>query len=202
MRYAPTGIPQGDLRRWLKQELERISSAGRETGWRDITGAVLTRGVGATDPDWAQLGAGPFYAYRFALNDVMWMSYHVPHDFVPNTEVHFHTHWIPDGTDANTVKWQFDYMYAKGFDQEAFNVTGANTTAEEAGPGVQWQHMVTESAGVDLTITEPDGIIYMKMTRLTNGGTDNTDDIFVLTSDVHYQSDRMATRGKAPPFYD
>jgi len=181
----------------------RITYPGSDYfGWRDITGQVRTRGVGATDPAWAQLGSGPFYAYQFAVNDVCWMEYHVPHDIVPNSIIHFHVHWLADGTDVNIVKWQWDYAYARGFNQEAFDAAGDQITAQEAGAGIAYQHMVTETAGVKLaTLNEPDGMIYVKITRLTNGGSENADGIFVLTADVHYQSTDRATYGKAPNFY-
>jgi len=193
-----TGKAAGDV---LGDKRE-IYPSGDNFGWRDITGEVLTRGVGATDPAWAQIGSGPFSAYQFALNDVCWMSYHVPHDIVPNSVIHFHAHWLPDGTNAQPVKWQWDYTYARGFNQEAFDAAGDQITAEEAAGGVAYQHMVTETLGVKLdTLNEPDGIIYVKLTRIANGATDNTDAIFLLTADVHYQSTDQSTFGKAPNFY-
>ena len=171
-------------------------------GWRDITGEVLTRGVGATDPAWTQIASGPFSAYAFAVNDVCWMAYHVPHDIAPNTDIHLHTHWFSDGTETASVKWEYTYTYAKGFNQSAFDTTGTEITAEEAASGTAYQHMVTETAAISITgLSEPDGIIYVRIRRVTNGGTDNTDTIFMLTSDVHYQSTDQSTFGKAPNFY-
>jgi hypothetical protein len=172
-------------------------------GWRDITSEVRTRGVGATDPSWTQIGTSAFYAYAFEVNDVAWFSYHVPHDIVPNADVFFHFHWITDGTDAAVVKWQFQHCYAKGFDQEAFDVASPTTvTAEAAGPGVAYQHMVTETTAQTITgLTEPDGLIQLKVTRLTNGTVDNADTVFMLTADIHYQSTNQGTYGKAPNFY-
>lgn len=171
-------------------------------GWRDITGEIITRGVGATDPTWTQISTSPFYAYSFALNDVCWINYHIPHDIVPNTPIHFHAHWMTDGTDANIVKWQFEYTFAKGFNQGAFSMTASTITAEEAASGTAYQHMVTEADAVQITgLTEPDGIIQCKVTRLTNGGTDNSDNVFLLLTDCHYQSTDHSTYGKAPSFY-
>jgi len=83
-------------------------------GWRDITGQVLVRGVAATDPDWAQIGTSDFYAYKFAVGDFVWFIFHVPHDIVPGAEIHFHAHWISDGTSTDAVTWEWKYMYAKG----------------------------------------------------------------------------------------
>ena len=108
---------------------------------------------------------------------------------------------MPSGTDANSVKWQFDWTYSKGFDQGAFDVAAGNvTTAEEAvSTPTAYQHMVTESPAVTITgLDEPDGIIYCNITRVTNGATDNADSIWMLTSDVHYRSTNSATLGKNP----
>jgi hypothetical protein len=170
-------------------------------GWRDITGEIVTRGVGATDPSWDQIGSSAFYAYHFALNDVCWMCYHIPHDYVPGTDIYFHVHWIPSGTNTQVVKWSVDYMYAKGHNQANFTVAGSNTTIEQAPPGSAYRHMVSESVAITIPTIEVDGILYVKYTRVTNGATDNTDSIFMLTSDVHYQSTNIATKNKSPGFY-
>lgn len=171
-------------------------------GWKDITSQVIVRGGGATDPPWEQIGSGPFYAYNFDVGDMCWFAFHVPHDIVPNSDVHFHAHWIPSGTNAQPVKWEWIYSYQKGFNQGAFSATGTTVTAEQAGPGVAYQHMVTETSAVTISgLTEPDGIVYVRLRRVANGGTDNTDSIFLLTSDIHYQTTQQATAGKAPNFY-
>ena len=180
-------------------------------GWRDITSAIEVRGVGATDPDWAQVGSTNFYGYKFAVNDEIWMTFHIPHDIVPGSDIHFHMHWFPSGTNVQPVKWQFEYAYAKGFNQAAFDfelaegpLTNAGIApAHSAGPGVQYQHMVTETDAITIPgLTEPDGLIHTTISRITNGGTENTDDIFGLTADIHYQSTNLATKQKAPGFYD
>ncbi len=192
----------------LPSEIEAGKSKGRiqvsdSDGWRDITSEINVRGGGATNPTWAQMGSGPFYAYNFSVNDECWMVFHIPHDIVPSSDFHLHAHWLPSGTNTQPVKWQWSYMYAKGFNQEAMDPTGTTITAESAGPGTAWQHMVTETAAITIpTLTEPDGLLYCNIKRITNGGTDNTDSIFLLTADVHMQSTGIeATVNKAPNFY-
>ena len=61
-------------------------------GWKDITSSIEVRGVASTDPNWTQVGSSGLYAYAFAVNDVIWMTYHIPHDIVPSTDVYFHVH--------------------------------------------------------------------------------------------------------------
>lgn len=180
----------------------QMALAGESIGWRDLTADVIVKGLGANNPTWAQIDSGPLFAYKFALEDECWMVYHVPHDILPSADIHFHTHWIPDGTNVNPVKWQFTYMYALGHNQAAFTPAGTVETAESAGPGVAWQHMITETTAVTIpTLTEPDGLIYVHVERIANGATDNTDNIFLLTADIHYQSTNLSTLGKAPDFY-
>ena len=177
-----------------------------DIGWRDITAQVTTRGVGATDPAWTQIGSGPFYAYSFALNDVAWFTYHIPHDIVRDAPIHLHAHWMSDGTNANSVKWEWYYTFAQGFDQENFDSTGTLIEAEEAiseSPITAYRHMVTETAAITIPgLDEPDGLLQVRIRRVTNGATDNTDEIFLLESDVHYLSNSLATPYKSPNFYD
>jgi hypothetical protein len=171
-------------------------------GWRDITGQVLVRGVAATDPAWSQIGSSPFSAYKFDVNDFVWFIFHIPHDIVPGADIHFHAHWLTDGTNTAVVKWEWTYMYAKGFNQGNFNVNGTVITAEQAAANSAYRHMVTETVGVSIPgLTEPDGIVYVRLRRVTNGATDNTDGIFLLTSDIHYQTTDASTVDKAPNFY-
>lgn len=189
----------GKVLEWLGRQTK---FSNPPDGYRDITSAIAVRGVGANDPTWSLVGGGPLRAYKFAINDECWMSFHIPHDITLNTDVFFHVHWFANGTNANTVKWQFEYAYAKGHNQSAFPIGSESTvTAEQASPA-QWQHMVTETDAVSIPGIEVDGIIYCKITRIANGGTDNADDIFVVEVDLHYLSDNQGTLNRAPNFYE
>jgi hypothetical protein len=196
---SSTGVitPSGSL-----YATENVGSwAGQGGGWRDIIANIDVRGVAASDPDWIQIDAGPFYAYRFSVNDEVWIVYHIDHDYTPGTNIFFHAHWIPDGTDTNSVKWQFTYSIAKGHNQAAFDTAGTVVTAEQSPPGTPWQHMITEiSTGVGSAVLEPDCLVMVNIKRITNGAVDNADQIFLLTADCHYQSDRVATKNRTPDF--
>ena len=183
-------------RKLLAEEINEF-----DTGWRDITSEVKIRGTGPTDPSWTQIGATPFWAYQFSVGDKCWHTFHIPHDYKKGTDIHIHVHWLPDGTNTNSVKWQFTYSYAHGHNQAAFDFTGTVVTAEQTVGGTQYQHYVTESAGITVTDMEPDGLLEVVVERITNGATDNTDDIFVLTNDVHYQSNNRGTLNRSPDFY-
>lgn len=172
-------------------------------GWRDITGQIIVKGVGSSDPDWAAVGSGFYSAFKFAIDDECWISYHVPHDIEPETDIYIHSHWTSDDTSTDIVKWEFTYSHALGFGQEAFNASGETpVTAQQAATGTAYTHMVTESSSIYIpSLTEPDGLILVRCKRVTNGGTDNTDNIFLLQCDIHYESTNKATLNKSPNFY-
>ena len=52
-----------------------------------------------------------------------------------------------------------------------------------------------------LILVEPDELILVTLRRVTNGGTNNTDKVYALTVDFHYEADREVTPNKAPNFY-
>ena len=174
-------------------------------GWKDLLGTFRNPTTAANAPTWSAINGGPFYAWKFGLNDYQTYYFHMQHDWAYGTDVFLHAHWLPSATNTQPVKWQFTYSFAKGFGQEAFDTTGTTISVQEAGPGTAFTHMTTEIAEVDAvpgSSLEVDGILMVIIKRITNGGTDNTDDIFLLTSDAHYQVDTIATVSRAPPFYE
>lgn len=173
------------------------------TGWRDMLGQIVPRANVPTSPTWTQMGASPFWAYLFALNDEVWMAFHLQHDYDPGTDIYLHVHWTTDGVSTNTTKWQFDWCYAKGYDQDNFDINAGNTTTvEQAGAGTAWRHMIAEIATpISSADFEVDGLLLVHIKRITNGGSNNTDSVFVQTIDCHYQTSSFATPSRQYPFY-
>jgi len=126
-------------------------------GWRDITVQVIARGVGATDPTWAQVDSTSMYAYKF------------------------------------------DFGLANS------PLTTANTVTATQAAGAPYTHMVTETSAVTIPgLTEPDGMIYFRLRRISNTTSpvaDQAAGVFLVTSDLHYQSTNMATKQRSPNFY-
>lgn len=174
-------------------------------GWSDLVSSISGAPIGPTAPTLANFqsaGSLQRQEYSFAINDYVWLSpFHVNHDIKPNGAAYVHCHWTTNGTSTATVKWEFHIQRALGHNQANF---GAPTmiSVTQAAAGTAWRHMVAEVAiGDILTLTEPDELILVTLRRVTNGGTDNTDVVFGLTVDFHYERDRDATPNKAPNFY-
>lgn len=175
-----------------------------EDGWKDIVFPLNTAGVPTNSaPAMTAFGpSGTREELAFDLNDYCFVGpLHINHDAKPGGLAYIHVHWSTNGTSTATVKWQFEMMRAKGHNQANF---GAPTiiTLEQAAAGTAWRHMIAEvPIGDALTLTEPDELILLTVKRITNGGTNNTDAVFGLCVDLHYESDRHATVNKAPNFY-
>lgn len=175
-----------------------------ETGWKDNVMPMHTVGVPvANAPAMTAFGpSGLREEYAFDLNDYAFIpSFHINHDISAGLKAYLHVHWTTNGTQLHAVRWEMQILRALGHNQAAFN-TVTTITLEQAASGTAWQHMIAEVPLADaLTLVEPDELILVTIKRITNGATDNSNAVFGLCADLHYQSDRQSTLNKAPDFY-
>lgn len=195
---------------WVSRELQNIHYAlrdkvgmhGVDGAWFDSLAPMATGKTAAGTPAMATFNT-TWQALKFAVNDAVYLYFHINHDIKRGSLVYPHVHWAKGaGTDVNSVKWQIDYTVAKGHNQEAFPAT-TTVTVEGTPPVTPWWHMISEVVtGSAFTAPEVDSVVIMKVTRITNGGTNNGDEIFGLFVDLHYQMERTGTINKAPNFYE
>jgi len=182
-------------------------------GWADITADIVVKG-GANTPTWAVF-RGNLSAYQFdTVNDEVWQIFHIPHDYVPGTDVLIHAHWGLDTADAtNSIAWTFNAAFGLRNDTTpaAFSTETTVTATHDASVinVPQYGHVVSEAA---LTGTGADGVGELGGTALAVDGlvmvkTSLTADAggispFLFTVDLHYQSTGIiGTKDNAPPFY-
>lgn len=198
--YAETAVLGNASGTGIKVDLDTP-----DWGWRDITSDIQARGVGASDPTFAAYGATALRAYSFSAGteQEVFMSFHMPHDYVPGTAIYFHAHWSNAAAtpDTRNVVWGFDYSFAKGHNQQAFPAF-TPITVTQASPATRYWHNIAETAAVTITGLEVDGLILVRVYRKAADAADTCSDaVFLHTADIHYQSTNMATKGKAPSFY-
>lgn len=200
-------IPVEKLRSEVLDGLSRESADAlyqpKLTGWRDLTAGVARAALGASAPNLLPFGPDGFRReLAFSVGDYVELDpFHVDHDVKPGGQALIHVHWSPNGINPQPVRWQFKISRAKGHQQAAFGVP-QTLTVTQTPSGIAWQHMVAEVGEVDaLILTEPDELLLVNLYRVANGGTENTDNIFGLTVDFHYQTDRDNTPNRAPDFY-
>lgn len=183
----------------------KVDLANPSFGWRDLIGDINVRGSGASDPSFATYTGTALRAYQFSPTSEkeVFIVYHVPHDYVPGTDIYFHAHWSNAAVAPNTgdVVWGFDYTFAKGFNQEAFPAL-TSITVTQACPATRYQHNIAETVAVTISGMEVDGLLLVRGYRKAADAADTcTDAVFLHMMDIHYSSTNMATKNKSPSFY-
>ena len=170
-------------------------------GWKDLRMSMLAGRLGTVNfPDLAAFGpSGVVEQLAFDVGDLVYVAGHVDHDIRLDSNMHPHVHWTTNGTQVNSVKWQVTYTAAIREGQAAFP-TDTIVTLEEAATGIAWSHMVTEDA-TGFAALDIDSLWIAEIKRISNGATENTDTVFGLFVDLHYEVGQFATPNKAPNFY-
>lgn len=193
----------------------KIGPNGSETfGWYDLLSTIHV------DPD--SLLKPSFVTYRgnikgrqFAENNEAFIEFHIPHDYLPGSQLFIHTHWSHNSAlvTGGSTTWGFEIIYAKGHNQQAFG-TPITVSALDNASTIQYQHQIAEvpfttngGSGVSLDVAqiEVDGVIMCRVFLDSNDITVSGGGIpspFVHFVDVHYQSTNVATKNRAPGFYD
>jgi hypothetical protein len=189
-------------------------------GFRDLLGPIIPGVGGSVAPAFTTYRGGNAKAYAFDTGDkIDQIVYHIPHDYVPGTDIFMHPHWGHNGTAISgslIIDWHS--TYSKGHNQasQVFHAE-KNLTQTISTPDVatfpQYGHFLNDiqmsvSGGsatlLDSDLFEPDGIIMVAMiltTKPTITGSAASNLPYIFTADIHYQSTNMATKAKAPDFY-
>ena len=188
----------------------KVDTATPTFPWRDLTGAIVVKVTGAGRPSFVTY-KGNIEEYQFAINDKAEFTYHIPHDYVPGSDIHLHVHWshISAAVSGGTITFGYELTYAKGHNQAPFGANKTGTIVATAS-ATQYQHIVSEiqvsatspsGSQIDSDDLEPDGLILIELFLNANNMTGATPDPFVHEMDVHYQSMNIGTKQKVPDFY-
>lgn len=184
-------------------------------GWKDLLGDTVPKATGVGSPTLTAFRSDVMW-FAYTTNEFCDLVYHIPHDYVPGTDLFLHVHWAHVGTSiSGDMDLRFHLSYAKGHGQAAFpadvephlTVTSLNITDVP-----QYQHELTEiqisasspsATQLDTDVIEPDGLILVHYNMDTlptiSGGTTNK--VFIFAVDLHYQATNITTKNKSPDFY-
>jgi parallel beta-helix repeat protein len=170
-----------------------------QTRWEDLRAPLLIGAIGLTNPPSLNVLRGNLRAYEFALNDEIFIGFHLPHSYLEGSTAYIHVHYTTDGTDVNTVKWDIEYQIVKVGD--AFPVSTTTLSLTDTPSGTAYEHYIIEdSTGFAPGVLQAGAQILCRLVRVTNAGTDNTDAVFGLELDIHYQRNNIGTLNRTPPF--
>lgn len=184
-------------------------------GWRDLIGDVTpkTNGVGAPTLDAI---TGNIRGFRYSPGDDGDIVFHIPHDYVPGTDLYLHPHWTHNGTNiSGNLIINIFASFAKGHQQASFSSQISTTIVDAALnitntpalfhriPEIQLSTAGGSASMLNTSDLEVDGVILMHFDVNTiptiTGGTGEP---YILTFDIHYQSSGIVgTKNKTPSFY-
>lgn len=196
----------------------KVDNSAPTFPWRDLLGQIIPSPGGGSNPTLSTWIGGQVSAYSFTSGrKIDLLSLHIPHDYVPSTDVFIHLHWGHNGTAiSGSFVVDFYSTYAKGHNQGTSFSSEVNSTLTISTPNIstipRYAHSISEiqlsNSGGDSThlnslVLEPDGLILVAIVATTiptiTGGAPNAP--FIFMSDLHYQSTGMGTKQKAPNFY-
>ena len=201
----------------------KVDFATPTFGFADIIGDQFSKNTGPTKPTLATYN-GVINAWQFGDGDEAYMSFHIPHDYVPGTDIHLHIHWSQTSATATggTLDFKYTGIYAKSHNQASgstftstpITATFSTIDINDGGGGLnQYQQFLTEVTISAATATaalfdrddfEPDGVIELTFEMDANNLTNSVAvlDPFIHFVDIHYQTTGLiGTKDKAPDFY-
>ena len=190
-------------------------------GFADLLGDQFSKNTGGTKPTLITYN-GAIDAWQFSDGDEAFLSYHIPHDYVPGTDIHLHIHWSQNnaGATGGTIDFKYFAIYSKGHNQASGSTftstpitdTFSSIDINDGNSGLdQYQQHITEvtisaasatAALFDRDDFEPDGVIELAFEMDANNLTGTPSDPFIHFVDIHYQTTGLiGTKQKAPDFY-
>lgn len=180
-----------------------VGATNADEGWKDNFANLTAAASGAGTPSLQPFGpSGNAKQRRFGIGDSVYVVWHINHDIKPESTAYMHMHWSTDGSDLDPVAWEFNYTVGTRDTTTSTDYFPADTTItiEDSSDGTAWRHKVSEDA-VGFTIPPVDSIIVCEIKRVAPSAGTNSDGVFGIFADIHYQSDRDATPSRAPDFY-
>ena len=199
----------------------KLDTTNPTFGFADLLGDQFAKNTGATKPTLATYN-GVIDAWQFSNGDEAFLSFHIPHDYVPGTDIHLHIHWSQNnaGATGGTIDFKYSAIYAKGHNQASGSIftsppitaTFSSININDGGSGLnQYQQHITEvtisAASATATLFdrddfEPDGVIELTFEMDANNLTGTPSDPFIHFVDIHYQTTGIiGTKSRTPDYY-
>lgn len=177
-------------------------------GWHDLLSATtVDRDNASSMPNFAVL-VGGIKKYQFDVNDESFHNFHLPHDYLPGSDIYIHVHWTHNSgaVTSGSTTWNFEATYAKGYSQSQFNAP-VNLQVTQAVVTTPLTHQIAEiklstpggsASQLNSNLLETDGLILVRTSLVSN-----TMGVapFMLFCDVHYQSTGIPTKNRNYNFW-
>lgn len=171
--------------------------------WKSAYGIPLDNAVlSGTAPTATTLTGGiRGWACSAAATNELQFVLPIPFDYAEGTDVYPFIQWCQSSTGAGNVRWGIEYTVVTSHGTGAFPAT-STINATPAAPGVANQLELSEFAAVTGTTLLPNTMFLLRVFRDGSNGADTlADTAFLIAVGLHYNSNRLWAKNKAPNFY-
>ena len=206
-------IPEGKVFPKTKGVGIKLDTDSPTWGWHDMLAHGFIDPSSVHQPTFQPFKGG-ITEFQFAENDEMLARFHIPHDYLPGSDIFIHVHYShnSDFVTGGDLTWSWETTYSKGHNQAAFHDT-ITTSVVQSVSTIPYQHMIAETSlstsggaadKLNSDIIEVDGVILCRFFLNSNdiivsgGGVPNP---FVHYVDIHYQSTGIPTKQRSPDFW-
>ena len=185
-------------------------AARTDLAWAQFSGAPEVREGTANAPSWENFRDGLYeWSYPNGQLSQAYITYDVPFDWAPGTDLYIGIHWSPGNSSATgNVRFGLEFTYAFAYAPNgATSIFGASQTiyinANQAN-GTQYQHYINFNSYAERF---PGSAAQQNMKFLVrvfrdggNVGDTFAAPIFIIGADFFYQTSRFGTQSLTPPF--
>lgn len=163
--------------------------------YEDIYLPISVTKVGATAPSWSTF-FGNLSQYTFAINDYVEGSFELPHGYKEGTNLDIHAHIVTNGAEAGVeARYSFEYWIADM--GEASTTTTTITSSDYTLTNADGHHEYIDIGNISGTGFEIGAIVCFRFQRVALvGGSNPSNDPFVVSVGCHYQKDTMGSRSE------
>ena len=180
--------------------------------WADLIGKVIPSDeTNPVSPSIEEFQTG-VKAFAYNANDELICTYHIPHDWLMDSDALLHIHWGHNGTAVSgtlTISAVATYGDRDGVYGAPVTTASLTHNLVDIATTPQYSHIVTEvplftetptANELDRSLVNVDGNIQVTF-KVTGVPTITGGNLFIFTGDIHYQTTGIGTKNNAAPFY-
>jgi hypothetical protein len=161
-------------------------------GWQNLNGDMNIAGI--PSPPTMSVYQG-VYLPSFDPDNIQECTvvFHMPHDYIPGTDIYPHGHFMSATNGTGTLRWGFTLSFAN--EGDAFTTPGTSYVEHTMTAGMKdVHHLVETPTPVSIPTLSYDSIVFMRVWRdATHVNDTYPDPIFLVQVDLYYQSQGFGT---------
>ena len=180
-----------------------------DLAWAQVGGEPSVNTGAGNAPELATfIGGIQAWSYSATSMNEAFSTSDLPFDWCPGTDLVYGIHWSPgNSTATGTVRFGLEFTYAWAYGQGVSSEFGATTTIyiePTVTVGEAYEHYLSfnqPAQNFPGSLAQQNMRFLVRIFRDGGNAADTfPDPVFIIGTDLFYQTDRLGTPNKSPPF--